>query len=147
MRALAQGCQEAPDLRFLIDEVAFADGSGKVVCDLIAVRWQPGGVHTVLAIELKSGRELTRLIAQVESSASFIERHRSGFAALAKASWNEPIRLAPRVERWIVWPTNAAGLMGDQDPHAEACAEKQIRLVTYSGSGSAFRLSAASPVR
>jgi len=149
MQALMAGCNESPQprLRFLIDEVAFRkiEGDGKDVLDLMAIREQ-AGTHVMVAIELKSARQLSRITNQVNTAAGFMERNRAGMERLAEASWGEQIRLADQAERWIVWKANKAGRHGDADPQADVCRAKGIRLATYEKAKSGgFILHAAAP--
>lgn len=100
----------------------------------------------MVAIELKSDRQLTRITNQVNTAAAFMERNRAGMERLAEACWSGRIHLAEQAERWIVWKANKAGRHGDADPQADVCRAKGIRLVTYSKTDSGgFTLHAAVP--
>ena len=138
LEALDRATADAVTTLFVADELALPLGSGKrIVCDLLALRCHPDGRQIPAVIELKSAREMKRLVEQVESYASVIEKNQGAFEALFSAVLGQPVCFSGPAERWIVWPQ--AGALSD--PRAETLAGKGIRVVGYSQSerGFAFR--------
>ena len=120
---------------FVADELALPTEGGRVVCDIFAVRALGGGVFRPMVIELKSKREMTRLIEQVGVYASLVEEHATAFAALAKVLLERDVQLEQKCERWIVWPE---GRKGQPDRREGELAEHGIRVVTYEAVGGGF---------
>lgn len=115
-------------LELVTDEIAVPTADGKVVCDLLALHHTEHGERPAV-IELKSSRDKTRLIAQVETYAAFVDAHAPAYEALYSALLGRTITFAGPTERWIVWPSAGPG----PDRHEADFAERGIRLVTYTG--------------
>ena len=142
LEALDRAAADAVTTLFVADELALPLGSGKrIVCDLLALRCYPDGRQIPAVIELKSAREMKRLVEQVESYASLIEKNQGAFEALFSAVLGQPVCFSGPAERWIVWPQ--AGVLSD--PRAETLRGQGIRVVGYSQSaqGFAFRVERA----
>ncbi len=117
---------ETVELHFVTDEISLPVGSGKIVCEVLAVR-RDGNRSTPVLLELKDGRMLTRLVEQVESYAAPIDEHADLFAELFSALLGETVRFDGSTEKWIVWP--AAGI--GRDPREEELRRRVIRVVSY----------------
>ena len=94
------------ELLFITDEIRLPHESANIVCDVLALRVDHG-VETPVLLELKSGRELERLVGQVETYATLVDAHEDLFADLFAATLGREVRFDGPTERWIVWP--AAG--------------------------------------
>jgi hypothetical protein len=122
------------ELHFVTDEIALPDGSGgRVVCDLLALRVD-GNRMVPVAIELKSGREMARLVEQVGAYAASVDEHAEPFAGLFAALLGTNVVFSGACERWIVWPSAGATI----DPREPELAAQGIRLVGYSSSAEDF---------
>jgi hypothetical protein len=111
------------DLVFVTDELAVPVAGGWVVCDVLALR-EP---NIPVIIELKSERQMTRLIAQVEGYAAIIVEHVDLFSRLFSVILGRELNLAPDPEKWIVWPQ-----AGDvKDPREDELAARGVRVVGY----------------
>lgn len=122
------------ELLFVTDEIALPDASGgRLVCDVLALRVD-GNRMVPVAIELKSGREMARLVEQVGAYAASVDENADLFADLFSALLGSTVAFSAACERWIVWPT--AG--GTIDPRERELATKGIRLVGYSSSADDF---------
>jgi len=121
-------------LRFAVDEVPLKHNGKKIVCDLLAVREIPGG-HVPVVIELKSDRQMKRLIDQVTGYAALVDRHADLFARLFGVILHEEFTFVGPCENWIVWPL--AGK--DRDPREDEFAAGGIRVVGYEQYGVEFR--------
>lgn len=79
MRALeaSPGAGDALHLTFVTDEIPIRpvneDGTGKVLCDILALRQFNDGRLVPVVMELKSAREMTRLVGQVSSYAELLD--------------------------------------------------------------------------
>jgi len=127
MKALEAAVGKGAALRFITDELSLPDGKGKVVCDLLALR----NDHTPVVIELKSARELGRLVYQVRRYADVVDDHRDEFARLFSAVLGRPIQLQHPAEKWIVWPPPAKGDRGPGDDQVP----KDIEVFVYRPTG------------
>ncbi len=122
----SRNTNEPVELVFVTDEIPVPIKSGKIVCDILALR-RDGGRSTPVLIELKNSRMLTRLVEQVESYSALLDEFSEEFEALYTAILGEPIRFDAVAERWIVWPSSGR----HPDPHGNFLAEKRIRLAAY----------------
>ena len=135
MEALDRATEEAATTLFVADELALPLGSGKrIVCDLLALRRHPDGRQTPAVIELKSARQMKRLVEQVEGYASVLRRNKSAFEALFSAVLGDAVCFSGPPERWIVWPEAGAS----SDPRVEELGGQGIRVVGYSQSEGRF---------
>ena len=104
------------ELLFVSDEIALFDRRGdKQVCDLLALRVD-GGRSTPVSIELKSDRQMTRLVAQVTSYAACIDEDADLVAELYAALLGQRVAFDRPCEKWIVWPRASKGA----DPRGRA---------------------------
>lgn len=117
---------------FVTDELAlFQDDGRKVVCDILAFRpdvADPSQGVPVL-IELKSARQMTRLLEQLRSYAQEMARYTAAFERLYSAVFGRDIHFTAPPERWLVWP--AAGDMQKVDPRATELSRQGIHVVQY----------------
>lgn len=113
-------------LELVTDEIAVPTANGKVVCDLLALH-HIDDASLPAVIELKSSRDKTRLITQVETYAAFVDAHAAAYEALYSALLGRPITFAGPTERWILWPAAGPG----PDRHEAELAERGIRIITY----------------
>lgn len=124
---------------FVTDELSLpADGGRRLVCDILAL---DGDVPSV--IELKSSRQMKRLVAQVEGYAALVDEHIHLFSELYSAILGREVELVPPCQRWIVWP----------HPEGHACDPKEgelatlgIRVVGYTEIGDRFTFKAGRPL-
>jgi hypothetical protein len=124
----ASGATNEPvDLCFVTDEIALPVATGKIVCDVLALR-RDGGRCTPVLLELKTERQLTRLRKQVDDYATLIDAHAGLFAQLYGALLGKEISFDGPSEKWIVWPEAGPG----KDPREAELAEVGIRVVSYS---------------
>ncbi|MEQ9319518.1 MAG: hypothetical protein RIF41_10190 [Polyangiaceae bacterium] len=138
----ASQATEAPvELVFVTDEIALpttTDGKGRIVCDILALRAYIDGIVPVI-IELKTERQLTRLVEQVTTYATLVDEHTELFAELFAATLGTTrIATMDPCERWIVWPRAGE----ERDPREDELAAVGIRVVGYepAGNGYAFRV-------
>lgn len=117
---------EPVELWFITDEIALPVETGKVVCDLLALR-RDNRWSVPVVLELKDARQLKRLIEQVEGYAGLVDQHGGLFCELYAALLGSPVEFQSRAEKWIIWP--AAGK--DQDPREAELAARGIRVVGY----------------
>jgi hypothetical protein len=129
---------EELDLLFVTDEQLLPVGTdrSKVVCDLLAVRRDPERGLIPVLLELKDSRDMTRLIAQVESFATLIDLHADLFAQLYTALLGFEVRFGGPTEKWIVWPA----LGQKADPREAELRARGIRVAGYDRDGESFRL-------
>jgi hypothetical protein len=85
-------------------------------------------------MELKSVRQMARLVEQVQSYANYVDQLSGAFAALYSAILGREVQFDGPAERWIVWPQ--AGL--NRDPREDALAKAGIRVVGYEQVGTDF---------
>ena len=112
--------------RFAVDEIPLPYKGGKIVCDILAVRETPNGFVPVV-IELKSAREMKRLIEQVTGYATLIQRHLDLFQKLFSIVLRDSIVLNGPCEKWIIWPSTGS----DNDPREDEFARDGIRITGY----------------
>ncbi|NUP13065.1 MAG: hypothetical protein HOW73_44055 [Polyangiaceae bacterium] len=96
------------ELVFVTDEISLPSEDGKIVCDLLALRID-GGRQTPVVIELKSAREMTRLIAQVDAYARLVDLHAALFGELYATLLDREVHFDGPSERWSVWPRDPRG--------------------------------------
>jgi len=116
------------DLVFVTDEISLPTASGKIICDILALR-RDGGRCTPVVIELKDKRQLARLVEQVEDYAALVDLHADLFAELFGALLGEPVSFDGPTEKWIIWP--APDPSGGADPRTNDLLERHIRLASY----------------
>jgi len=122
------------ELLFVTDELALPDGSGgRLVCDVLALRVD-GNRMVPVAIELKSGREMARLVEQVGAYAASVDENADLFADLFSALIGSTVAFSGACERWIAWPSAGATV----DPREPELAAHGIRVVGYSPSAGDF---------
>lgn len=131
---------ESPDhvLTFVTDEIVVRplneDGSGRIVCDILALRRVEGGEVPVV-MELKSERAMTELIRQGEAYASLVARHREVFERLFAATLGREVRFSGAPEKWIVWP--APRSRGRRD---DELRRRGFTVVEYTETADGFEL-------
>lgn len=129
MRALNEASRDTNDpveLIFITDELPLPLESGKIVCDILALR-RDHERSTPVLIELKDSRTLGRLVAQVDRYGALLDQHAQSFAKLFEAVLGEPIQFDGSAERWIVWPAPRSGA----EPREDELLERGIRCVGY----------------
>ena len=114
------------ELVFVTDEIALPVEDGKIVCDLLALR-RNGGRSTPVLLELKTDRQRTRLVEQVEGYARLIDEHADLFGELFGALLGQTVTFDAPAEKWIVWPAVGPGA----DPREAELADRGIRVVGY----------------
>ena len=118
------------ELVFTSDEISLPTDTGKIVCDILALRVD-GGRTTPVLLELKDDRMLTRLVEQVENYSALIDDHADLFTDLFGALLGQGVVFDGPTEKWTVWP--AAG--DDVDPRETNLRERGIRVVGYREDG------------
>lgn len=131
------------ELVFVADEIALpttVDGKGRIVCDILALRQGSEGDVPVV-IELKTERQLTRLVEQVTDYAALVDAHPDMFTDLLSVMLSEDVRFAGPSEKWIVWPIAGS----TKDPREDELGDAGIRLAGYRDHehGFAFRVGGA----
>lgn len=125
---------DAVDLVFVTDELVLPLETGKIVCDVLALRVD-GGRSTPVLLELKDARNLTELMGQVQSFAPLIDKHADLFAELYSVLLGRKVAFDSPTEKWIVWPT-----AGDAtDPRERELRERDIRVVGYEAKDGRYR--------
>jgi hypothetical protein len=114
------------ELVFIADEISLPIKGGKIVCDLLALR-RDGNRSTPVLLELKSERQMSRLVEQVNGFSTIIEEHLALFGELFSAILGEPVMLEGKVEKWLIWPSSGQ----KKDPREEELSLFGIRLVSY----------------
>ena len=89
------------ELVFITDEISLPVESGKIVCDILALRVD-GGRSIPVLLELKTDRMLGRLVVQVEGYARIIDEHARLFEELYGALLGRPVEFNGGAEKWIV---------------------------------------------
>jgi len=121
-------CVDGRDTVFVADELALPqEGGGRIVCDFLALRRGPGGYCRPAVIELKSARQLSRLVEQVRDYAACVEQLSDEFAALYSAVLGEEIVFDGPPECWVVWPEHGASV----DPREDELCQHRVRVVGY----------------
>lgn len=129
--------EEAP--LFITDELSLPTENGRIVCDILALH---GAVPAV--IELKPGRQLTRLVAQVTGYAALIDEHTDLFSELYSVILGRAVELESPSERWIVWPHPSGH---EADPREHELATLGVRVVGYTEAGEGFEFKVGAPIR
>ena len=127
---------EPTSLYFVTDEIAVFMNEKRVVCDLLALNRHDGRMVPVI-IELKSTRDMKRLVEQLENYAAVISTYQIYFERLFSALLAEPIRFSMPVEKWLVWPSPKSGPVR----RVEELAAQGIRVVDYAEKNNAFTFS------
>ncbi|TVR46241.1 MAG: hypothetical protein EA402_02910 [Planctomycetota bacterium] len=141
--ALARGRRLLPleekgeELLFITDELPLPAMPGGVVCDLLAVQRSTAGC-SLMVIELKSQRAMTRLVEQVTGYAALVDEHLPAFAGLAETVLGEKLPDLDHTLRTIVWPATTHAT----DPRAAELAALGIRCIGYTTAddGRSFQL-------
>jgi hypothetical protein len=122
------------ELIFVTDEISLPVESGKLVCDILALR-RDGGRSTPVLLELKDRRLMTRLVEQVNGYAQLIDEHADLFSDLFAALLGEPVTFDGPTEKWLVWPAAGVGA----DPREDELRAKGVRVVGYGVEGDQYR--------
>ncbi len=120
------------ELLFITDELALRQESGRqVVCDILAFRPNPANESegVPVLIELKSARQLTRLVVQLTSYAQVMTCYAEAFARLYTAVLGRHIRFTGPPECWLVWP--AVGGRLAPDPRAAELRGQGVGVIQY----------------
>ncbi len=147
--------REPVDLRFVLDELVLPTGPRtRVVCDLLLLRRTPEGVCVPVAMELKSSRDMVRLVEQVSGYAARVDAHGPEFERLYAAVLDETVTFTGPCEKWIVWPGlgKAGGSAGDvvdngPDKREAELGAESIRVVNYAEVDGAFGFRTGAGVR
>lgn len=126
LNAASADTRDPVELVFVTDEIALPLETGKIVCDVLALR-RDHGRSTPVLLELKDARQLTRLARQVTTYADLVDAYADRFASLFGALLGEEVTFDGATEKWIVWPLEGV----DRDPKEDKLAEQQIRVVGY----------------
>jgi hypothetical protein len=121
-------------LHFVTDELAMLAESGQVVCDILALYRTRDQARPVV-MELKSARQMRRLVEQLTEYAAIMEQYYSQFERLYSAALGERIHFSGPPERWLVWPAVRSGA----DPREAELARQGIRVVQYERDHDGFR--------
>lgn len=133
------GTESPAELRFATDELAVPNGNrNKVVCDILAINRVGAGRFRPVVMELKSARQLKRLLTQVNAYAAVVQAHVELFAELFSVVLDQDVQLERECEKWIVWPALPSGV----EPRETELAEEGVRIVSYSESENGFALRA-----
>ena len=123
-------------LSFVTDEqVFFRSDNKRVVCDLLAIRTHELGDAPVV-IELKTKREMTRLIEQLDNAAQIIDAHREAFAHMFGAILSREVKLVGPCERWLIWPASSSSV----DPRRDELARQRIVVKGYKAQREGFAI-------
>jgi hypothetical protein len=137
----APGGESGPiDMLFITDELALIQENGaKIVCDILALRPnandQTHGVPVI--IELKSARQMARLVAQLHAYAQAMQQYYTAFEQLYAAVLGQDIYFGGPPECWLVWPAFSPDLR--PDPRAQEVASQGVQVVQYAPQHSPFR--------
>lgn len=115
---------------FVTDELPLPAADGRIVCDLLALRGRRPAV-----IELKSSREMKRLVEQVTRYSALVDEHLALFEELYSAVLGRTVALELPCERWIVWPAVEGH---DRDPREDELADLGVRVVAYAETDGSF---------
>ncbi len=126
INAASKDTDHPVELTFITDEIPVPTETGRIVCDLLALRVD-GGRSTPVLLELKDARMLKRLVEQVDAYADLIDEHAESFERLYTAVLGETVEFDAETERWIVWPAAGPGA----DPREGELAKVGIRVVSY----------------
>ena len=102
---------EFDELIFVTDELNLEAGENALRADMIAVGGRNGAYFPVF-IELKNGRELTKLKMQLNKANEMLwenEETRIVFAAFLKAVAGVEVDTSAKAKRMIIWPKSPSG--------------------------------------
>ncbi|MEY3015303.1 MAG: hypothetical protein RIT45_4038 [Pseudomonadota bacterium] len=123
-----------PGVEFVTDEIVVF-GEQKHVCDILALR-QSDGREVPVLIELKSSREMKRLVEQL-GVADLIDAEAGRIEQRFSATLGREVGFGGPCERWLLWSM----LPGRDDaPQAVELAELGIVPVGYRLLGRIFRV-------
>jgi hypothetical protein len=126
----------AEKLLFVTDELLLLDDEGRRnICDLLAFRTTDGETGVPVVIELKTARQMTRLIEQVAGYAALVEEHAEGFERLYSAVLGREVWLTGPPEQWVVWPADTLR----PDRRTAEFAGWDIKLIGYEVDGDGYR--------
>jgi hypothetical protein len=126
-------------LIFVTDEIPAATGDGKILCDLLALRLD-GDRCVPVQIELKSARDMTRLIQQLADYSAFINANREIYETLFSALLGRSIRFTDPVEKWLVWPAARKDGTFETDAREQELGDLGIGVVQYRENQGVFRI-------
>jgi len=121
------------ELVFVTDEIAVQDDSGKLVCDLLALRRGEGGDVPVI-LELKSKREMARLVHQLKAYSACMEKYTPFFERLFTETLGDDVCFSGPPEKWLVWP----GMNRGHDLRERELADSGIGVIQYWENDSSF---------
>ena len=127
---LAERCSS---VYFITDELPAFSEEGKIVCDILALYQTPDEMLPVV-MELKTKRQMAKLVEQLERYAAIIKQQHKQFERLFSAVLGEQIRFSGPSERWLVWPAAGSGA----DRREAELARQGIRVVQYSPDGGGY---------
>lgn len=129
LRPIADDSIQPTELYFVTDELAMFTPTGKVVCDILALRRGPHDPtkDIPVLIELKSARQMTELVKQLERYKVVMMEYSHHFEKLFGAILGEEIRFSDSIEKWLIWPASNSV----RDPKEPKLAQLGIRVVQY----------------
>ncbi|MEA3222676.1 MAG: hypothetical protein U9P49_05875 [Thermodesulfobacteriota bacterium] len=115
------------ELLFALDEVSFGDQNNPPIrrLDILALG-KCDGNHFPVFIELKSGRNLGRLLVQLKEYQEHVQRYKLEFEKLLSACTNEKVDLS-KCGRIIVWPRSKS-----DNPSREVeikCGQQKVTII------------------
>lgn len=129
------------DVVFLTDELSLPDRGSEICCDILALRPLSADLYRPVVLELKSARDMRRLVEQVTRYAELVVGHREAFSRLAETLLERPVRLADECERWILWPRLERRREGSEhEPREAELGAASIRVFTYGWDSGELRL-------
>jgi hypothetical protein len=139
------GCLPFERLIFALDEVPLHDGSAKnglIRCDLLAVAQKDSRLEPVV-IELKWGRTLARLEAQLNGYSGLLARYGTEFSELLGAATGlQGTIWTDRVHHVIVWPgpktRDARGTPRVAESTADALRRAHISAIQFDDAGGKY---------
>ena len=126
--------ESGPSLHLITDELAMHAESGRVVCDLLAL-YRTGDEARPVVIELKSARQMRRLVEQLTAYAAIMQQYYGQFERLFSAVLGERVQFSGPPEKWLMWPAAGSGA----DRREAELARQGIRVVQYERHDSGFR--------
>lgn len=136
LRSVADDSTHATNLYFVTDELAIFTDTGKVVCDLLTLRYDQHDATKAIPvlIELKSARHMAELIKQLAHYQTVIGTYSDHFERLFGAILGKEIHFSGPVEKWLIWPALHTGT----DRREQELARQGIRVVQYTQNGHGF---------
>ena len=122
--------EQEEDIVFITDELPLHTDTGKVVCDILAFQGNQDNGKPIL-IELKSAREMQRLVEQLSGYTSAMKLFYPQFEQLYSTVLGRDIRFNNSPEKWLVWP--ALGDRLETDRREPELNRQGIRVVQYRG--------------